>query len=235
MLKNVKKDRVTITKRRIDNASIELIKNDVDSVDWACIDSMEVNEAFEYFYHILSKSIDAHCPKRDYSISYNKIVRDPWITTGLMNSIRKQKRLYLRHLCSSDPECTNKYISYRNVLKKLLRHSKLNYFNSKCLEFKQNSRKLWQLINQVINKTDRKSQVIKSLRIDNLLRYSPMEITQGFCDHFANVGKTYSDRVQPPRVLVETYNRKINMNDNSPVLISHRQGRDKITNNESTS
>ena len=65
---------------------------------------------------------------------------------------------------------------------------------------------------------NRKSQVIESLRVDNLLRYSPMEITKGFCDHFANVGKTYSDRVQPPRVLVEMYNRKINMNDNSLFL-----------------
>ena len=213
-----KKDRVKITKRRIDSESIELIKTDVNSVDWACIDSMDVNEAFEYFHPILLKSIEAHCPKKEYSISYDKIIRDPWITKGLMNSIRKQKRLYLRHLHSSDPECTNKYISYRNVLKKLLRHSKLNYFNNKCLEYKQNSRKLWQLINQDINKTNRKSQVIESLRVDNLLRYSPMEITKGFCDHFANVGKRYSDRVQPPRVLVETYNEKINMSDNSMFL-----------------
>ena len=141
-IEKCKKDRVKITKRRIDSASIELIKTDVDSVDWTCIDSMDVNEAFEYYHHILLKSIDAHCPKREYSISYDKIIRDPWITKGLMKSIRKQKRLYLRHLHSSDLECTNKYISYRNVLKKLLRHSKLNYFNNKCLEFKQNSRKL---------------------------------------------------------------------------------------------
>ena len=213
-----KKDGVNITKRRVDSASIELIKTDLDSVDWACLDRMDVNEAFEYFHPILLKSIDAHCPKREYSISQDKIIRDPWITKGLINSICKQKRLYLKQLHSSDPEYTNKYISYRNVLKKLLRHSKLKYFNNKCLEFKQNSRKLWQLINQVINKTNRKSQVLESLRVDNLLRYSPMEITKGFCDHFANVSKTYSDRVQPSRVLVETYNEKINMNDNSMFL-----------------
>ena len=124
--------------------------------------------------------MDEHCPKREYSISYDKIIRDPWITKGLSNSIRKQKKLYLKQLHSSDPDFTNKYISYRNVLKKLLRHSKLNYFNNKCLEYKQNSRKLWQLINQVIYKISCKSQVIESLRIDNLVRYSPMEITKGF-------------------------------------------------------
>ena len=162
--------------------------------------------------------MDEHCPKREYSISYDKIIRDPWITKGLSNSICKQKKLYLKQLHFSDPDCTNKYISYRNVLKKLLIHSKLDYFNNKCLEYKENSRKLWQLINQVIHKISRKSQVIESLRIDNLVRYSPMEITKGFCDHFATVGKTYSDKVQPPRVLVETYNEKIDMSNISMFL-----------------
>ena len=213
-----KRDKVKITKRRIDSASIELIKTELDSVDWTCIDDMDVNEAFKYFHTILLNSLDEHCPKREYSISYDKIIRDPWITKGLSNSICKQKKLYLKQLHSSDPDCTNKYKSYRNVLKKLLRCSKLDYFNNKCLEYKQNSRKLWQLINQVINKNGRKSQVIESLRIENLVRYSPMEITKGFCNHFATIGKTYSDKVQLPRVLVETYNEKINMSNISMFL-----------------
>ena len=213
-----KRDKVKITKRKIDSSSIESIQTELDSVDWTCIDNMDVNEAFKYFHTILLNSMEEHCPKREFSISYDKIIRDPWITKGLINSIRKQKKLYLKQLHLSDPDSTNKYLRYRNVLKKLLRHSKLDYFNNKCLEYKQNSRKLWQLINQVINKTSHKSQVIESLRIDNLVRYSPMEITKGFCDHFATVGKTYSDKVQLPRVLVETYNEKINMSNISMFL-----------------
>ena len=84
-IEKCKKDKAKITKRRVDSASIELIKTEVDSVDWSCIDSMNVNEAFEYFHSTLLKSIDAHCPKREYSISYDKIIRDPWITKGLIN------------------------------------------------------------------------------------------------------------------------------------------------------
>ena len=105
-----KRDKVKITKRRIDSASIELIKTELDSVDWTCIDNMDVNEAFKYFHTILLNSMDEHCPKREYSISYDKIIRDPWITKGLSNSICKQKKLYLKQLHSSDPDCTNKYI-----------------------------------------------------------------------------------------------------------------------------
>ena len=50
-----KKDKVKITKRRIDSASIESIKTELDSVDWNCIDNMDVNEAFKYFPHYPTK------------------------------------------------------------------------------------------------------------------------------------------------------------------------------------
>ena len=126
--------------------------------------------------------------------------------------------MYLKQLHSDDPSSVNKYITYRNILKKLLRQSKLTYFTTKCIEYKQNSKKLWQLINHVINKTQRKSQVIESLKVDNLLRYSPKEITTGFCDHFANVGKTHANKVKILRVLVETYTSKIEMSTSSMFL-----------------
>ena len=217
-VEHCKKDKVKITKRKIDSISIELIKKELDSVEWTCVYSMNVNEAFEHFHSTLVGTIDTHCPKREYSVSYGKIVRDPWITKGLINSIRRQKKLYRMQLHSSDPTATTKYISYRNVLKKLLRHSKFSYFNNKCFEYRQNSRKLWQLINQVINKIPKKSQVIESLKVDNLLRYSPKDITAGFYDHFANIGKTYASKIKAPRVLVETYTAKIKMSVSSMFL-----------------
>ena len=70
----------------------------------------------------------------------------------------------------------------------------------------------------MINKTHKKRQVIESLKVDNLLRYSPTEITTSFCDHFANVGKTYADKVKLSEVLVETYTAKTDRNYSSMFL-----------------
>ena len=201
-IEQCKKDKVKIAKRKIDSKSVGLIRDDLDNIDWNCLDIMNVNEAFDCFHSTLTSIIDKHCPKREFSISYGKITRDPWITKGLSNSIRRQKKLYHLQLHTSDPNDIRRYISYRNTLKKLLRRSKLSYFNKKCIEYKQNSRKLWQLINQVINKIPKKSQVIESLRIGNLVKYSPQEITKGFCDHFAQIGRSYTSRISTSRVLV---------------------------------
>ena len=187
-----KKDKVKICKRKIDSKANDLIKTELDSVNWTYINTMSVNEAFDSFHSTLLETIQTFCPKKEYCISHDKIIRDPWITKGLMNSIKRPKKLYLKQMHSSDLVSTNKSKTYQDVLKKLLRHSKLTYFNAKCLEYKQNSKKLWQLINQVINKKHKKNQIVESLRVDNLLRYSPKDITRGFCDHFANIGKTYA-------------------------------------------
>ena len=80
-----------------------LLKADLVNVDWTCLNDMNVNEAFEYFHSTLVGTMDAHCPKKEYSISQDKIIWDPWITKGLINSIRKQKKLYLKQLHSTDP------------------------------------------------------------------------------------------------------------------------------------
>ena len=218
-IEQCKKDKVKIAKRKIDSKSLGLIRDDLDNIDWNCLDIMNVNEAFDCFHSTLTSIIDKHCPKREFSISYGKITRDPWITKGLSNSIRRQKKLYQLQLHTSDPDDISRYISYRNTLKKLLRRSKLSYFNKKCIEYKQNSRKLWQLINQVINKIPKKSQVIESLRIGNLVKYSPQEITKGFCDHFAQIGRSYASRISTSRVLVETYSSKIKMCASSLFLL----------------
>ena len=54
-----------------------------------------------------------------------------------------------------------------------------------------------------------KAHMIECLKVGNLLQYGPHEITKSFCDHFANVGKTYAEKLKPSRVLVETYIKDI--------------------------
>ena len=106
---------------------------------------------------------------------------------------------------ATNAETSCKYKQYQNKLQKLLRYSKLQYFTKKCEELRNNSKKLWQLINQITGKGKPKNHMIECLKIGNLLRYDPQEITKGFCDHFANVGKEYAERLEPPHVFAETY------------------------------
>ena len=45
------------------------------------------------------------------------------------------------------------------------------------MEYKQNGRKLWQLINRIIGKENNKQNTIESLKIDNMIKYDSESIT----------------------------------------------------------
>ena len=210
-----KRDKVTICKRKFTDDCFMKINAKLNSVDWSSLDQLNTSEAFEKFHTELTRIIDEICPMKEYKIRRDKIIRDPWVTKGLQNSLKTQKRLYKDHLRLKTNDSIYKYKSYRNLLNKLLRSCKLTYFSKKCVELKQNSKKLWQLINEVIGKKQTKSHMIESLKINNLSVYSPKEITNGFCTHFATVGKRYAEKVGTPRVLVETYIDKIPHSDRS--------------------
>ena len=210
-----KKDKIRISKRTINDSTVQQLNDILAQTDWCYLEHLDVNVGFTKFHETLTAALDTACPRKEYLIRHDKIVRDPWITKGLSNSLRKQKKLYKEQLHSSNEETVHKYKKYRNTLKRTLRFSKLQYFNKKCEEFKNNSRKLWQLINLITGKVKPKSHIIECLKIDNLQRYSPQEITKGFCDHSANVGKAYAEKLPPSSVLVETYIEQIDQSNKS--------------------
>ena len=87
---------------------------------------------------------------------------------------------------------TCRYKSYQNCLQKIIRATKHSYLHDKCREYRQNSKKLWQLINRIIGKENNKQNYIESLKIDNLIKYDSESITNSLNDYFSNVGECLS-------------------------------------------
>ena len=72
---------------------------------------------------------------------------------------------------------TFRYRSYHNCLQKIIRNNRQFYLHDKCKEYRQNRRKLWQLINRIIGKENNKHNTIESLKVDNLIKYDSESIT----------------------------------------------------------
>ena len=100
-------------------------------------------------------------PIKHVTISNHKIWREPWITKSLSKSMDKCAQLYkqtIKH--SSNQKCIDKYKSYQNCLTKIKCKAKINYYFQHCYTLKSNMRKLWQLINNVIQKTIDKMTIL---------------------------------------------------------------------------
>ena len=121
-------------------------------------------------------------------------------------------------LRSGKKEALEKYKCYCNTLKRLIRHSKSEYFLAKCTAFKNNCKKLWSLINRTISKSHNKLDSIDIIKVENIYKADAQSITSAFCNHFSKVGKSYAEKISKSNRKIEDFIRNIEINNHSLFL-----------------
>ena len=97
--------------------------------------------------------MDEVAPVKLVRISGRRRFVEPWMTTGIEELSKKCKELYKITLQKdAHPELVEQYKAYRNAFNKLKRKTKNDYYNERCLTLKNNTKKLWELINRTIGK-----------------------------------------------------------------------------------
>ena len=205
------KEPVTINTRKLDKISIKRLTTELSKKDWTKeLPGNDCNEHFDTFHKVLSDEINHFIPMTTKTIKYKKLRREPWLTASLVKSINKDKRLY-RLSIKKDAKLTDsiKYKTYHQILGKVKRQTKRQYYIDQCEKFKGNTKKLWQTINKIIGHTNDKSTIIDRLKIDNLTCYDPKKISNRLGKYFSTVGKTYAERIERPKNDIDFYLRKI--------------------------
>ena len=101
------------------------------------------------------------------------------------------------------------YKHYRNCLNKLKRQAKLSYYQTLCTNLKNNTKKLWEIINTTISKSSNKSCILEKLKVGNIMYDSATDIANSLGSYFATVGTKFANAIKPPNIKVSAYTRKI--------------------------
>ena len=81
-----------IKSQNLNGPRLDRINSELKQIDWdELLGNMDVSAGFLKFHTMLCKSIDNHAPEIQRKVKYKKIVKDPWITHGIMNSLAKQR------------------------------------------------------------------------------------------------------------------------------------------------
>ena len=197
---------IEITIRKVTPENLERINATLLDENWAVtLNDLHTNDAFDLFHAKLTSRLDHECPERTVKMKPDKRI-EPWLTQGLLRSIKKQNKLYNLHLNDKkNVDKHTKYKEYRNTLRKVLRYSRVNYYIAKCNEYKHESKKLWSLMNEVIKKERNKTNVISYLQVENRLIRNPRGIAKEFNSYFSNVGKTYANKVKSSKKELNAY------------------------------
>jgi aromatic ring hydroxylase len=82
------------------------------------------------------------------------------MTPGLLKSSHKLQKLYRKSIgCSNTSADYIKYIKYRNKYNLIKRNAKKDYLKNKFSQYKNNSKKCWSLMNQLIGKVKHKHDI----------------------------------------------------------------------------
>ena len=200
-------------KRKINNDTVNKMVSNLNTVDWIeTLSNKTATESFTLFHNILTSTLNKHAPEQLVREKLSKFTC-PWMSKGYRKSLVKSKRLYAKSL--TDPSIVQEYKTYQTVLRKCKRKLKLTYYQSKCVEFKNNGKKMWELINKINGKCSDKTCIIDKLTVNNIKYTQGREIANSFAKYFSTVGKDFAKKTMSSQTPLSDYLKKIKKNPNT--------------------
>ena len=151
---------------------------------------------------IASSIIDAY-QKGIAKFSYTKRLnrqtdaRKPWVTPGVLASINQKNKLFRQKLSHPSEENTKRYSQYRNMLNKVIRIAKKNYFQEEIQNNRGNSKATWKTIFKLIGKRSDAENSYDSLMDEHGKSVqTDVEKAECFNAYFAEVGSKLKEKIR---------------------------------------
>ncbi|CAH3184673.1 unnamed protein product [Porites lobata] len=172
-----------------------------------------------------------HAPIERASRSKRKLLRKPWISKGIFQSVKEKQRLFKTHFFSGDPLKIIYYKAYNNKLTKIKDLAKQKYFKEQFEINKDNMKTTWKMFDLLINRKRKKSPTISKIVYNNKCYTSKLSICNQLNTYFVNVGPTLS--AQLPNHINSNPTRYVTRNFPNSFMfryIHSHEVRDLITN-----
>ena len=219
ILKNILENKIEpkkVESRRMKPHNISALKRYLSTVNWESYKTDNINEMFDKVHTVITESVDTYLPKTVKIVSPKQQVRKPWITTGILKSVVHSKKLYRKTLRKDSKTIDHeKYINYQKSLKRIKRIAKIHYFQSQCNAYRNNTSKLWKIINTISGRSNDKSCLIEKIKINNIMNFNPLLIANNLGKYFSEVGSTFAEKIPPPNKEIKEYLKMIPVNEKS--------------------
>jgi hypothetical protein len=203
------------------------IYNSLSTQNWTHVTgTQDINLSVNNFISTISQIIQDNTFKIPINAKTTKI--KPWITAGLVNSIRYRDKLRKQLIRQPfNNNLRNRYIRFRNKLQYLLKYAKNNYYKQKITEAQGNPRKFWSVVNEVAGRPNRKEAFPVELFCGSSNgvttdRKEIENIAQNFNNYFASVGQRLAEAIDP----VDDFDEEVNLTTRSEFVlrpVSHQE------------
>lgn len=182
--------------RQINETAINNIKYHLKQINWTQLHDMDTNKAFEFFIETLNNILDTYAPEREITVKPNNMIREKWMTKGLLKSSKTCEKLYKSAI--NLPKTNQKhleYIKYRNLYNKIRRLAKSQYYGKLLNESRNDIKETWKIMKNAMNKTTDKTSTIQTIKHKDKTWDTESDIANAFCDYFTNVGLSFAQKI----------------------------------------
>ena len=179
--------------RKYTSVNIEKFKINIKNKNMLTVlESTDCQEAFSKFHSIFLKTYEDCFPLTITKLGYR--TRMPWLTVALKNSIKNKNKLYVKYIKHKTIFNEKAYKDYKRILNNTMKKAERDHYDVLFRINKDNLKKTWAIIKEVINKTKTKTTVNKFL-INNKVIRNTEEIAYSFNSFYVNIGPNLASKI----------------------------------------
>ena len=203
--------------RKMDETALRQIKASLLNRDWGELEELSVDQGSELLINELSRVIDFYAPEKNLRINKNPSkIEEPWFTKGLRKSSQKCYDMYSKQIGKpkTSTEFQN-YKKYRNLYNKLRRITKVTYYKSLIKENRNNSKKLWAILNKLTGKINNKKELSDEFIVNGVKEDNVKKISNAFAKHYSEIGELLADKIKEKHTVndpMSTMRNKVDQN-----------------------
>ena len=145
------------------------------------------------FEKILSSYFDKHFPEKNIKVNKYRHKLSKWITSGIIKSIEFRDKLYkcLMTCEHKNPEyerLKHNLKVYNGYLNRCIWTAKKEYYANEFLKYKNDIRKTWDTLKDILNKKKSKKDFPSSFLDNGTVVTGAINIANKFNEYFTNIG-----------------------------------------------
>ncbi len=152
-------------------------------------------QAYNLFIDKYKTAFDIAFPLTQIKPCKRFVKREPWVSEGLLTSMRNKTKLFRKKLKQPSEHNIIKYKTFINQYNKLKRIMKTNYYRNMIEMNKHDMKKTWQILKQALGKLQNKSTFPQEFKIIGQTVTNKEDIAQEFNSYFATIGKITGQNV----------------------------------------
>ena len=183
--------KVKITKRWFDESAYSNLKILLGAEEWKCLDDMTLEQSTDHLIERITEAMDIVAPIETKEVGLKKIT--PWMTGGIKKSIATGRSMFKKGKCSAPIKI--EYKRYKKVLDKVIKTAKNNYYEDTIRDAGPDTRKLWSILNEVIDRKQCRHKMPNRFIIDGKTVRDKTNIANAFNIYFASIGEQMANEM----------------------------------------